>query len=68
VDDTTGTSVPQAINNQGQIVGVYADDLHAEVGFVLTNSTFVPLAAPGSFFQSYPWDIDDRGRIVGVIR
>jgi hypothetical protein len=34
-------------------------------GFMLKSGTFIALAAPGAFLEAFPFDIDDRGRIVG---
>jgi uncharacterized membrane protein len=54
------------INNHGQVVGVYRDAVGLLQGFMLRNGTFTtPTAAPGAFSTSYPWDINDRGAIVG---
>jgi hypothetical protein len=33
---------------------------------MLDNGTFTTLTAPGAVLESFPLDIDDRGRIVGV--
>jgi probable HAF family extracellular repeat protein len=53
------------INNDGVIVGWAIDDTHAR-GFRLQNGSFTRLGAPGAFLQSLPFDIDERGRIVGI--
>jgi hypothetical protein len=45
-------------------VGFYIDDVGPH-GFLLSNGTFTTITAPGAFQQSFPWDIDDRGQILG---
>jgi hypothetical protein len=65
--DVPGTvrTQPHGINNLGQIVGKYLDDAGRFHGFLLDNSNFTTFAAPGTLGESYPRDIDDRGRMVG---
>jgi hypothetical protein len=53
------------LNNHGQVVGFY-DDAKLRRGFLLRNWVFTTLGAPAAFLESWPFDIDDRGRIVGV--
>jgi hypothetical protein len=60
----TSGSLPLGINNHGEVVGGY-DDNTTRRGFVLSNGTFTSFAAPGTLGESYPRDIDDRGRMVG---
>jgi hypothetical protein len=60
------TTIPFGINNRGQIVGVSFDGVRCR-GFLLSHGTFTtPATPPGIFATSFPVDIDDRGRIVGV--
>jgi hypothetical protein len=64
--DAPGASLTLAlgINNQGDIVGAQSDGSRIR-GFVLSNGTFTAIAAPATVIESFPFDIDDRGRIVG---
>jgi hypothetical protein len=34
-------------------------------GFLPSNGTFTTTTAPGAFLETFPFGIDDRGRIVG---
>jgi probable HAF family extracellular repeat protein len=63
--DATQGTLPSAINNRGDIVGTYYDDTRS-YGFVLSNGRFTTFTVPGAFQFVSPFDIDDRGQIVGV--
>ena len=66
--DVPGATATQAtwINNRGQIVGGYVDDVRRH-GFLLSDGEFRTLTAPpGAFLESLAFDIDDHGRIVGI--
>jgi probable HAF family extracellular repeat protein len=60
----TVETVPLGINNEGQVVGLYADDTRRH-GLVYSNGEFTTFTAPGAFLEAGPFDIDDGGCIVG---
>jgi uncharacterized membrane protein len=64
--DVAGATVtlPLGISNRGQVVGLYIDGIGPH-GFLWSNGRFRTISAPGTFQFSNPWDIDDRGRMVG---
>ena len=51
------------INNRGDVVGHYLDD-EAGHGFLIRQGHFTTIDVPGSP-NTFPQDIDERGRIVG---
>jgi probable HAF family extracellular repeat protein len=57
-------TLPTGINNRGEIVGAQADDVRIR-GFVLRDGAFTTLTHPATVIESFPFDIDDQGRIVG---
>jgi hypothetical protein len=61
----TTFTVVFAINNNGQIVRIYIDDVRRH-GFLLSNGAFTTLTIPGTFEDSIAVGIDDQGRIVGL--
>jgi probable HAF family extracellular repeat protein len=58
-------TVPEGINNQGQIAGTFSDANDRTHGFVLDDGAFTTVDAPGSPGNTQVLDIDDRGRLVG---
>jgi Hint domain len=64
-----GGTLPNGINNQGQIVGFFINSIGTQFGFVDTNGTFAaisdPLAAAGLFVGTYASGINDSGEVVG---
>jgi probable HAF family extracellular repeat protein len=60
----TVATLPLGINNHGQIVGSYFDDVRRH-GFLLSNGTFTTTTASGAFLETLPFGIDDSGRVVG---
>ena len=59
-------TVPQGINNQGQIAGIYYDANDRQHGFILDDGTYSTVNAPDAPGNTQVLDIDDRGRLVGV--
>jgi probable HAF family extracellular repeat protein len=55
---------PTDINNRGQIVGGYYEDVWRHA-FLLSDGVFTRLTPRGAFEDSVALGIDDRGRIVG---
>jgi YD repeat-containing protein len=61
-------ATPFGIDNSGTVVGSYRDSTFDIYGFVLYRGRFVELRAPGALIESFATDIDDSGRIIGMIR
>jgi probable HAF family extracellular repeat protein len=59
-------TVPEGINNQGQIAGTYSDANDRTHGFVLDDGSFTTVDAPDAPGNTQVLDIDDRGRLVGA--
>ena len=59
-------TVPEGINNDGQIAGSYADANDRRHGFVLDDGAYTTVDAPDAPGNTSVLDIDDRGRLVGA--
>jgi uncharacterized membrane protein len=59
-------TVPQGIDNQGRIAGVYSDASDRVHGFVLDDGAYTSVDAPAAPGNTEVLDIDDRGRLVGA--
>ena len=59
-------TVPEGINNQGQIAGTYSDANDRTHGFVLDDGVYGTVDAPDAPGNTQVLDIDDRGRLVGA--
>lgn len=60
---TTGELVHNAINNLGQIVGVYCPDSTSNRGYLYENGVIITV--PDENMPSQAWDINNAGIIVG---
>ena len=66
IDPAGATSTsPTAINDRGQVLGVYTDAAGAFHGFVLSRGRFISFDAPDRGDFLLPLDINNRGQIVG---
>ena len=59
-------TVPEGINNQGQIAGSFADANDRRHGFVLDDGAYSTVDVPDAPGNTGILDIDDRGRLVGM--
>ena len=59
-------TVPEGINNQGEIVGSYADAADRRHGFVLDDGAYTTVDDPDAPGNTAILDVDDRGRLVGA--
>jgi uncharacterized membrane protein len=59
-------TVPEGINNEGQIAGTYSDASDRSHGFVLDDGAFTTVDDPDAPGNTQVLDIDDRGRLVGL--
>jgi probable HAF family extracellular repeat protein len=58
-------TVPEGINNEGQIAGTYSDANDRTHGFVLDDGVYTTVDAPDAPGNTQVLDIDDRRRLVG---
>jgi uncharacterized membrane protein len=65
VPGASGTQV-NAINDRGQIVGIWEGPGAKIHGFLLENGKFTTIDAPGAAPSTATTGINDRGQIVGV--
>ncbi len=65
--DVPGSTYTQlmGLNDRGDIVGLYQDTAGAVRGFCQCNGRFVPLQPTADTEMTYPYNIDNAGRIVG---
>jgi uncharacterized membrane protein len=59
-------TVPEGINNEGQIAGSYSDANDRRHGFTLDDGVYTTVDVPDAPGNTGVLDIDDRGRLVGV--
>ena len=59
-------TVPEGINNEGQIAGTYSDANDRRHGFVLDDGAYTTVDVPDAPGNTSVLDIDDRGRLVGA--
>jgi uncharacterized membrane protein len=59
-------TVPEGVNNQGQIAGTYSDADDRTHGFVLDDGVYTTVDTPETPGNTQVYDIDDRGRLVGA--
>lgn len=59
-------TLPQGINDAGQIAGIVTDANTRSHGFVLDDGTYTTVDTPDASGNTQVLDIDDRGRLVGV--
>jgi probable HAF family extracellular repeat protein len=63
VDDVVST-IPEAINDRGEVAGAYFDSSHAEHGFVYDNGAYTTLNVRGAT-ETFADAINDRGEVAG---
>jgi uncharacterized membrane protein len=65
--DVPGSPYTQlmGLNDRGDIVGLYQDSAGAIRGFCQCDGRFVPLQPTADTEMTYPYNIDNNGRIVG---
>jgi probable HAF family extracellular repeat protein len=66
----TGTgaySIAHAINNNGQIAGVYAAPGSAPKPFLFSGGTFILLPLPDGYSAGTAWGINDYGQVAGFV-
>jgi uncharacterized membrane protein len=59
-------TVPEGINNEGQIAGTYSDANDRVHGFVLVDGAYTTVDAPDAPGNTQVLDIDDDRRLVGI--